>query len=191
MAKRVYFAFHYQDVIDFRANVVRKHNFTKDDVESAGYFDHSIWEEAKTEGVMALKRLINTELKGSSVTAVLIGTQTYSRRWVRYEIMKSVEKGNLVLGIHINNIKGRDGYRKLKGPNPLDHLGLLVSADGLHGTPTEWNGERWVVYSDVTSFPISEQPFSRRGGNWQLSTWFSTYDWIQDNGYNNFIDWIE
>jgi hypothetical protein len=27
MAKRVYFAFHYQDVIDFRANVVRKHNF--------------------------------------------------------------------------------------------------------------------------------------------------------------------
>jgi hypothetical protein len=27
MAKRVYFAFRYQDVIDFRANVVRKHNF--------------------------------------------------------------------------------------------------------------------------------------------------------------------
>ena len=27
MAKRVYFAFHYRNVIDFRANVVRKHNF--------------------------------------------------------------------------------------------------------------------------------------------------------------------
>jgi len=26
MAKRIYFAFHYQDVIDFRANVVRNHN---------------------------------------------------------------------------------------------------------------------------------------------------------------------
>jgi len=46
MAKRVYFAFHYQDVIDFRANVVRKHNFTGG-VEAAGYYDHSIWEEAK------------------------------------------------------------------------------------------------------------------------------------------------
>ena len=43
MAKRVYFAFHYQDVIDFRANVVRKHNFTSG-VEAAGYYDHSIWE---------------------------------------------------------------------------------------------------------------------------------------------------
>jgi len=29
MAKRVYFAFDYQDVIDFRANVVRKHNFAE------------------------------------------------------------------------------------------------------------------------------------------------------------------
>ncbi len=28
MAKRVYFAFDYEDVSDFRANVVRKHNFT-------------------------------------------------------------------------------------------------------------------------------------------------------------------
>ena len=46
MAKRVYFAFHYQDVIDFRANVVRKHNFTGG-VETAGYYDHSIWETAK------------------------------------------------------------------------------------------------------------------------------------------------
>jgi len=190
MAKRVYFAFHYQDVIDFRANVVRNHDFTKD-VESAGYFDHSMWEEAKTAGASALKRLINAELKGSSVTAVLIGTETYNRRWVRYEIMKSVEKGNLVLGIHINSIKGRDGYKKLKGPEPFDYLGLLVSDDGLHATPTEWSGERWAVYSDLTSFPISEQPLSRRGRNCQLSTWFSTYDWIQDDGYNNFIYWIE
>ena len=189
MAKRVYFAFHYQDVIDFRANVVRNHDFTKD-VESAGYFDHSIWEDAKTEGVSGLKRLINTELKGSTVTAVLIGTQTYGRRWVRYEIMKSVEKGNLVLGIHINSIKGRDGYKKLRGPNPLDYMGLTIGDDGLHGTPTEFNGQRWVLYSDTTSFPISEQPLSRRGRNWKLSSWFTTYDWIQDDGYNNFINWL-
>lgn len=29
MAKRVFFSFHYQDVIDFRANVVRQHKTTK------------------------------------------------------------------------------------------------------------------------------------------------------------------
>ena len=46
MARRVYFAFHYQDVIDFRANVVRKHNFAEG-VKAAGYYDYSIWEDAK------------------------------------------------------------------------------------------------------------------------------------------------
>ena len=45
MARRVFFSFHYQDVIDFRANVVRNHKLTKD--KSAGYFDVSIWEDAK------------------------------------------------------------------------------------------------------------------------------------------------
>lgn len=43
MAKRVFFSFHYQDVIDFRANVVRNHWMTKPDREEAGYFDASIW----------------------------------------------------------------------------------------------------------------------------------------------------
>jgi hypothetical protein len=42
MAKRVFFSFHYQDVIDFRANVVRQHWLTKPDREAAGFFDASI-----------------------------------------------------------------------------------------------------------------------------------------------------
>jgi len=75
MAKRVYFAFHYQDVCDFRANVVRNHNFVGG-VEGAGYYDHSIWEEAKKTSPLALKRLINGELEGTSVTVVLVGSHT-------------------------------------------------------------------------------------------------------------------
>jgi hypothetical protein len=50
MAKRVYFAFHYQDVIDFRANVVRKHNFLGG-VEVAGYYDHSMGRDEKYQPV--------------------------------------------------------------------------------------------------------------------------------------------
>jgi hypothetical protein len=97
MAKRVYFAFDYEDVSDFRANVVRNHNFTGG-VEKAGYFDASMWEEAKKKDPTSLKRLINAELENTSVTAVLIGSGTYARRWVRYEIVKSIERGNKVIG---------------------------------------------------------------------------------------------
>src|SRR4051794_34999297 len=52
MAKRVYFAFHYQDVIDFRANVVRNHNAIQG-ADRKGYFDASIWEESKRSGDLA------------------------------------------------------------------------------------------------------------------------------------------
>ncbi len=60
MAKRVFFSFHYKDVIDFRANVVRSHRLTKNN--QAGYFDASIWEEAKKTSTLALKRLINIQM---------------------------------------------------------------------------------------------------------------------------------
>jgi hypothetical protein len=97
MAKRVFFSFHYQDVIDLRANVVRKHDLTKDDREDAGFFDASVWEKSHKTGYSALTRLINDALEGTSVTCVLIGSETYSRRWVRYEILKSMFKGNKII----------------------------------------------------------------------------------------------
>ena len=190
MAKRVYFAFHYQDVADLRANVVRKHNFTKG-VELAGYYDYSIWEETKKTSDIALKRLINGELENTSVTAVLIGSQTYARRWVRYELMKSVERGNSLLGIHINTIKGKDQQTKPLGPDPLAHLGLQISADGKKGSPTVWDGQKWVFYSDLDPFDINEQPAAQRGKNLQLSHWFKTYDWVANDGFDNFSSWIE
>src|SRR5712692_237027 len=108
VAKRVFFSFHYQDVIEFRANVVRQHWMTKPDRESAGFFDASIWESAKKTGDVAVKKLINSELDGTSVTCVLIGSDTHARKWVRYEILKSFRKGNSILAVHINTIKGKD-----------------------------------------------------------------------------------
>lgn len=190
VAKKVYFAFHYEDVADLRANVVRKHNFTKG-VEKAGYYDYSIWEEAKKTSDIALKRLINGELENTSVTAVLIGSQTYARRWVRYELMKSVERGNRLLGIHINSIKGKDQRTKPLGPDPLSHLGLQIGADGKKGSPTVWDGQKWVFYSDLAPFDINEQPAAQRGNNLQLSHWYNTYDWVVNDGFNNFSSWIE
>ena len=190
MAKRVYFAFHYQDVSEFRANVVRNHSFTKG-LEAAGYYDYSIWEESKKKGDLALKRMINGELEGTSVTAVLIGSETYSRHWVRYELMKSVQRGNRVLGIHINSIAGKDSQTKSPGANPFDHLGIQISADGKKGSPTVWNGQQWIYYTDVDAYEFAnEQPAENRGKNLQLSHWYKTYDWIANDGYNNFSTWI-
>jgi Thoeris protein ThsB, TIR-like domain len=189
MAKRVYFAFHYQDVIDFRANVVRNHNALQGS-QKAGYFDASIWEESEKKGDLALKRMINSELQNTSVTAILIGSETYARRWVQYEIMKSIERGNKVIGVHINKIPCKNKKTKGLGPNPFDYLGLMIDEAGTKGTPTIWNGSKWDYYQDLGKFEISKQPPTNCGKHLQLSHWLPNFDWIGNDGFNNFSSWV-
>lgn len=124
------------------------------------------------------------------MTAVLIGSQTYARRWVHYEVMKSIERGNGLLAIHINSVRDKSGQTKVAGPNPLDYLGIEVSTDGATGTPTMWDGSRWVYYGDLGAFSINVQPHDKRGKNLQLKMWFPTYDWVADDGFNNFGSWV-
>jgi hypothetical protein len=189
MAKRVYFCFHYEDVKTFRANVVRKHDITKEDAQEAGFFDASIWEDAKKHGDSSLKRLINTSLENTSVTCALIGTETWKRRWVRYEILKSYDRGNLLLGVHINSVADKNQQTFLKGTNPFDYLGFVISNDGKKLTYYEHDGTNWQIYQDLSSKTINyEQKYWGKG--FKLSNWVPCYDWINDDGYSNFSSWV-
>lgn len=107
MARRVFFSFHYGDDI-FRVNVVRKSGVVLG-AAAAGFQDASLWEKAKKKGTAAVKRLIDQGLEGTTVTCVLIGQKTASRRYVTYEIGQSLRRGNGLLGIHINGIKDIKG----------------------------------------------------------------------------------
>jgi hypothetical protein len=62
MVRRVFFSFHYRDVENFRANVVRNSEIVRG-IEKAGFYDASLWEQAKTRGVLAIKNLIDTAYK--------------------------------------------------------------------------------------------------------------------------------
>ncbi len=193
MAKRVFFSFHYQDVVDFRANVVRNHWMTKPNREEAGYFDASVWETARRQGENALKRLINDALDNTSNTCVLIGSQTYARPWVRYELLKSFRRGNHLFGIHINGIKGRDENTKNPGPNPMQHVGVTFSPDGQTGTLWEKNGAEWARYERINGTADYTcnvgEPY--RGKGFNLSNWYPVYEWNGDNGYENFASWVK
>ena len=125
MARRVFFSFHYQDVIDFRANVVRNHNVTKDN--NGGFFDASIWESAKKQGDIALKRLINGSLENTSTTVVLIGSETYSRRWVQYEIMKSIGSNIDVEQVRRDILKLHEQLALLPDGKEADELDMEIT----------------------------------------------------------------
>jgi hypothetical protein len=193
MAKCVFFSFHYQDVIDFRANVVRNHWMTKPDRQEAGYFDKSVWEAARLQSELALKRLINGALDCTSNTCVLIGSLTYARPWVRYELLKSFRKGNHMFGVHINGIKSKDGNVKALGPNPLEFVGVTFSEDGRTGTLWEKTGNDWTKYDKIdgaAEYSCQVEPqYCNKGFN--LSRWYSVYDWGANDGYNNFPLWVK
>ena len=106
MARRVFFSFKYLDVS--RAMVVRN-SWVTQEKEAAGFIDAAEFEKVKRKGDQAIKSWINNQLEGTSVTVVLVGEKTCSSRWVKYEIEKSIERGNGLIGIDISKIKDLQG----------------------------------------------------------------------------------
>lgn len=106
MARRVFFSFKYEDVS--RAMVVRN-SWVTQGKEAAGFVDAAAFEEVKRQGDDAIKRWIDNQLKGTSVTVVLVGSKTCESRWVKYEIEQSKKIGNGLLGIDISKIKDLQG----------------------------------------------------------------------------------
>lgn len=189
MVFRAYLTFDYEDVDEYRVHVVQNHKFSGD-IQKASHFAKTNWEASRKLDQAELKRLINAELQGTFATIVLSGERTHARRWVRYEIFKSVEQGNALLGLKIHNIPAKNKRKAASGPNPLDYVGLLISDDGCRATPTEWDSTKWVMFRDVDEFPISEQPAEFRNKNLQLSHWYKSYDWVDDDGPHNIYSWI-
>lgn len=127
MARRVFFSFHFERDV-WRAGQVRNSWVTKDR-ESAGFWDAAAWEEVKKKSDDEIEKWIANQLIGTSVTVVLIGAETSTRKYVGYEIKQSYNKGNGILGIYIHNIKDSNGKTDTAGPNPLDNW--YVEKDGV------------------------------------------------------------
>lgn len=106
MARRVFFSFKYKDVS--RAMAVRN-SWVTQDKEAVGFIDAADFEKVKRQGDAAIKRWIDGQLQGTSVTVVLVGAKTCGSRWVKYEIDQSKARGNGLLGIDISKIKDLDG----------------------------------------------------------------------------------
>lgn len=88
--------------------------------DAAGFIDAADFEKLKRQGDDAIQRWIDTQLKGTSVTVVLVGEKTCTSRWVKYEIEKSKAIGNGLLGIDISKIKDLQG-------NTTDRCGQIPS----------------------------------------------------------------
>lgn len=69
MARRVFFSFKYKDIS--RSMVVRN-SWVTQGKEAAGFIDSADFEKVKRQGDAAIQRWIDAQLKGTSVTVVLV-----------------------------------------------------------------------------------------------------------------------
>lgn len=190
--RRVFFSFHYQNDI-WRVNQIRnswryQHEGQR---EAEGFFDGSIWERSKRTSDDSLKSLIREGLKNTSVTCVLAGSETHTRRWVRYEIALSIVKGNGLLVVRVHNMKNQAGYTSQAGLNPLDYMGTYKLDDG-RILLAEKNNSKWVRYNDftqaVTLPALWKKPTTTAVV--PLSTYARDYCYISHYGSTNFPSWV-
>ena len=136
MTRKVFFSFKYKDVS--RAMVVRN-SWVTQGKEAAGFIDAADFEEVKKKGDAAIVSWIDEQLKGTSVTVVLVGQDTCDSRWVKYEIEKSKEIGNGLLGIDVSKIKDLQGNTSEKcGSIPQGYEFYLWNKDDGYENLGDW-----------------------------------------------------
>jgi hypothetical protein len=128
--RQTFFSFHYRRDVWRAANIRNSKEF--DARAAAGWNDASLWESTKLRGRDAVRRVIDDGLKGTSVTVVLIGAETSKREWVDYEIERSYERGNGVIGVRIHRLKDQFGNKDRRGETParlLQHKAVVHDYD--------------------------------------------------------------
>lgn len=143
MARRTFFSFHYENDV-WRANIVRNSWVTKEDRKAAGFIDAAEFEEVKRGGDATIKRWINAQLDSTSVTVVLIGSDTSNREYVRYEVQQSYSRGNGLIGIYIHNIKDRFGNTSVIGSNHFGEIGKDANGGSIYFS-THFPTYNWIL----------------------------------------------
>ena len=77
------------------------------------------WETIASRGETAIANWINDQMRYKAAAVVMIGANTASRKWVKYEIERAWNLNKGVVGIHIHNLKDRNGMQSNKGQNPF------------------------------------------------------------------------
>lgn len=188
MQRSTFYSFHYRDV--FRVNHIRKAGVIRpsDRERLPTPRDRSLWEKRKSQSPAALAYMINGALAGTTVTAVLAGYETWRREWVRYEIARSLMRGNGLLTVFIDGCECPNEGFAPRGYNPLSFVALgwnhrLYELDSLGN---------WVLYTKVSQ---RVGPWPRwlprpdRGYVMSLDQGAAAYDWIDDHGRERLIHW--
>ena len=105
---------------------------------------------------------------------------------------KSFLNNNHLFAVHINGIKCKNEQTKDLGKNPFDYVGLYAKDKDTLDL-VEYKSGKWYYYTEIDS--KSSFPFKNHGLNvgdtHKFSNFYTTYKWNNDDGFNNFKNWIK
>jgi len=131
MAKSVFYSFHYlRDV--HRVQLVRNINA----LEGQPLLNAQGWESVRRQGDHAIKNWIQKEMAYKKAVIVLIGQETASRPWVKYEIKKAWADRKPLLGVHIHGLSSMGSVDSL-GRSPFNPAAGIPVFDP---TVLSWTG---------------------------------------------------
>jgi hypothetical protein len=123
----VFFSFHY-DLDVFRVQMVKQMGA----LDGEEPVSPGAWEQVWKRGDTAIRDWIDENMKHRRCIVVLVGTETYNRPWVQYEIRKGWNDGKGVVGVHIHSLKdARTQTTSRKGINPFDQFTVGNNAEKL------------------------------------------------------------
>ncbi len=190
--RKVFFSFHYADV--FRVNNVRNVERFKAKVLDVKqrFLDQSLWEKRKLTDPDGLKRMIREGVRNSSVICVLIGSGTWDRPWVRYEIARALIDKRGLLGVHLNGLKHhQDGVPQSLGNNPFDYIGIANTRAGFR--IVEKVDGKWRWYADYARTIDVPRYLPKPDLNKvvRVSACVNCYDYAAQDGSHRMPRWLD
>lgn len=86
------------------------------------------WEQVKRKGDAAVEAWIDKQMNYKQAVIVMIGAETASRKFVRYEIRRAWQIKKPLLGVRIHGLKNSAGSTDQPGSNPFAHFGFSDSS---------------------------------------------------------------
>jgi hypothetical protein len=202
--RKVYFAFRFADIM--RVNNVRQSGKIGMDEQKnpRDFYDRSQWEKKSMYDPESLKSLMRGAVHHSSVVCVLVGTDSWQGRWLKYEIARAVidEKGLLSVGINgLPHVDTR--LPDNPGLNPLSIMGVYEGDNGrtylaeqqlkqtsINPVRYDW---QWLRYDDFTA-PVTRPsylPAKTKNQVTALSQGTRHYDYMADRGVLALGSWVD
>lgn len=139
----VFYSFHFDNDV-MRVQQVRNMGM----IEGNEPVSNNDWESVKRKGDAAVEKWIDDNMSYRRCVVVLIGTDTYKRPWVQYEIQKAWREKRGLLGIHIHNLKCPRSGTCSKGANPFDQF-TLRDSNGYVVRPPVYDPPASTAYSHI------------------------------------------